>query len=48
MGAAGMKYDIICKHCGRSILSRQTLAVVGCGLLSIHGRCYATYAARQH
>ncbi|MBE9159981.1 hypothetical protein IQ265_24610 [Nodosilinea sp. LEGE 06152] len=46
-GAEGMKHDIMCQHCGRPILSRQTLAVVGRGLHSIHRGCYAAYAARQ-
>lgn len=42
-----MKCDILCKHCGQPILSRQTLAVVGRALQPLHGRCYAAYATQQ-
>jgi hypothetical protein len=42
-----MKQNIVCKHCGTPIHSRQTLAVVGRGLQPLHKRCYKAYAAQQ-
>ncbi|WOD38932.1 hypothetical protein [Nodosilinea sp. E11] len=42
-----MPHQITCKHCGKPILSRQTLAVVGRSLQPIHRHCYAAYAAQQ-
>lgn len=42
-----MAHHILCKHCRRSIRSRQTLAVVGRSLEPLHTFCYAAYAAQQ-
>ncbi|MBD1914736.1 MULTISPECIES: hypothetical protein [Cyanophyceae] len=42
-----MAHHVLCKHCGRSIHSRQTLAVVGRTLEPLHTSCYAAYAAQQ-
>jgi hypothetical protein len=42
-----MAHPIFCKYCGRSIRSRQTLAVVGRTLEPLHTSCYAAYAAQQ-
>ncbi|MFQ4137286.1 hypothetical protein PGN35_013295 [Nodosilinea sp. PGN35] len=42
-----MAHPIRCKHCGQSIRSRQTLAVVGRTLEPLHNACYSAYAAQQ-
>lgn len=42
-----MAHHILCKYCGQSIRSRQTLAVVGRTLEPLHTSCYAAYAAQQ-